>query len=333
MPSERLLPPLAQLLAFEAAARHRSFSAAAAALGTSQPAVSQRIAALEGALGVTLFQRTPRGVAPTPEGAGLFAALREGLDVVEAAVAKTRSERRRHSLTAATDFGFAAFWLLPRLASLREPAPDLDVRVMTAQGELDLHREPVDVLIAFGPAEWPGCAAEPLFPEIVLAICAPGRHERPGPPTAPAARAALPLLHLEAGDGRRWLDWPGFLAALGCPPAGRGEHGLTINNYPLLIQAALAGQGVALGRRPLVDDLLASGQLRPAWGEPIVTERGYHLVHANRRDGSSEVRLFRRWLQAEVARAGTPLPEGESLPPRAPTRGGRGEGDPPLRPA
>lgn len=303
MPFERLLPPLAQLLAFEAAARHRSFSAAAAALGTSQPAVSQRIAALEGMLGVTLFQRTPRGVAPTPEGADLFAALREGLDLVEAAIAKTRSERRRRSLTVATDFGFAAFWLLPRLSSLRETAPDLDVRVMTAQGELDLHREPVDVLIAFGPGDWPGCAAEPLFPEVVLPICAPGLLARHGPPTDAAALATLPLLHLEAGSGRRWLDWAEVLAALGRPPSGRGEHGVTINNYPLVIQAALAGQGVALGWRPLVDDLLASGQLQPAWHEPITTERGYYLVHANRRGGSSEVKLFRRWLQAQVSGA------------------------------
>src|SRR5688572_25297899 len=131
MPSERLLPPLARLLAFEAAARHRSFSAAAAALGTSQPAVSQRIATLEGTLGVTLFRRTPRGDELTPEGADLFAALQEGLDIVEAAVARTRSAKRSLSLTVATDFGFAAFWLVPRLASLRDAAPDLDVRVMT----------------------------------------------------------------------------------------------------------------------------------------------------------------------------------------------------------
>lgn len=306
MPAERLLPPLAQLLAFEAAARHRSFSAAAAALGTSQPAVSQRIAAFEADLGTPLFRRTPRGVEPTPEGADLFAALQEGLDIVEAALARTRGARRSRSLTVATDFGFAAFWLVPRLASLRETAPDLDVRVMTAQGELDLHREPVDVLIAFGPADWPGCAAEPLFPEVVLPICAPGLLDRRGVPADAAALAALPLLHLEAGDGRRWLDWAGFLSAVGHPVPRRGEHGVTINNYPLVIQAALAGQGVALGWRPLVDDLLATGQLRAAWSTPITTERGYYLVHANRRDGSREVRLFRRWLQGQVSPAPAP---------------------------
>ena len=85
---------------------------------------------------------------------------------------------------------------------------------------------------------------------------------------------------------------------------------MTINNYPLVIQAALAGQGVALGWRPLVDDLLASGQLRAAWPEPVTTERGYYLVHANRRDRSPEVRLFRRWLQGEVRASRSPLPGG-----------------------
>jgi hypothetical protein len=136
MPSERLLPPLAQLLAFEAAARHRSFSAAATAHGTSQPAVSQRIAAFEADSGTPLFRRTPRGVQPTPEGADLFAALQEGLDIVEAAIGRTPGGAAEPQPDVATDFGFAAFWLVPRLASppCGETAPDLDVRVMTAQG-------------------------------------------------------------------------------------------------------------------------------------------------------------------------------------------------------
>ena len=162
-------------------------------------------------------------------------------------------------------------------------------------------------MIAFGPAEWPGCAAEPLFPEIVLPICAPGLLDRHGPPTEPAALAALPLLHLEAGHGRRWLDWPGFLAALGCPPAGRGEHGLTINNYPLLIQAALAGQGVALGWRPLVDDLMAAGQLVPALDRTVTDRKGYYLVHSATGAGTREVELFRSWLRDEL-KAGEPVP-------------------------
>ena len=109
---------------------------------------------------------------------------------------------------------------MPRLASLRETAPDLDVRVMTAQGELDLAPRAgrrADRPRAGGLAR---LHRRPLFPEVVLPICAPGLLARPAAPADARALAALPLLHLEAGDGRRWLDWPGFLAAVGSPPPG-----------------------------------------------------------------------------------------------------------------
>jgi DNA-binding transcriptional LysR family regulator len=139
---------------------------------------------------------------------------------------------------------------------------------------------------------------------VVLPICAPAL---PRPPRFAggrrgARRPAAPATWKPAPGGAGSTG-AGFLSAIGRPLPGRGEHGVTINNYPLVIQAALAGQGVALGWRPLVDDLLTSGQLAPAWGEAVRTERGYFLVHAKRRDGSPEVRLFRRWLQAEVSRA------------------------------
>lgn len=295
----RRIPPMPWLLAFEAAARHKSFGSAAVALGTSQPAISQRIAHLEASLGVTLFRRMPRGVQLTPEGAVLLAGLSEGLGLLEATMVEMRQHRSDGHLTVATDFGFAAFWLVPRLTSLRSAAPELDVRVVTSQTELDITREPIDVAIVFGSGEWTGCVAEPIIPEAVLPVCSPGLLESRPAPSVPRDLQALPLLHLEAGESTRWLDWSGWFKAQGVGFAA-SEHRVTINNYSLVIQAALAGQGVALGWRPLVDDLLERGQLVPALDRTVVTENGYYLVHRRAGTGAKVVRLFRSWLQSEL---------------------------------
>src|SRR5438552_16723517 len=169
----RRLPPLQTLAFFEAAARHLNFTAAAQELGSSQPAVSQRIGLLEEDLGVPLFKREHRGVSLSADGVHLVEAVHESLGGIGDAVAKIRSRRTRQVLTVATDFGFAAYWLMPRLAALRELVPNLDVRIVTSQNEFDIRGEPVDVAIAFGPGHWPGCAAQALFPEIVMPVSSP----------------------------------------------------------------------------------------------------------------------------------------------------------------
>ncbi len=306
MASERRIPPLSWLLAFESAARHKSFGSAAAALGTSQPAISQRIAHLEASLGVALFRRLPRGVQLTPAGAVLLARLGEGLGLIEAALDETRRHRTGGHLTVATDFGFAAFWLVPRLPSLQGAAPELDVRVVTSQTEFDIKREPIDVAVVFGSGRWPGCSAEPLVREAVLPVCAPSLLDRHPRPAGPSDLQALPLLHLESGEATEWLDWPGWFAAQGVSVAA-GEHRITINNYSLVIQAALAGQGVALGWRPLVDDLMERGQLVPALDRTVTTGKGYYLVHKRTGAGTRVVELFRSWLRDEL-KAGDPVP-------------------------
>lgn len=315
MAGTRRLPPAAWLLTFEAVARHRSFSRAARALGTSQPAASQRVLHLEAELGLALLRRLPRGVAPTEEGSRLLAALDEGFGRIEEALegARAAAAGRAARLTVSTDFGFAAFWLLPRLGSLAATAPGIEVRVLTTQAEPDLGREPaVDLAIAFGDGRWPGCAAEPLLPEAVLPVAAPALL-RP-PPRTPAELAALPLIHLEAAapGRRRWLDWPAWLAAAGGdaapPPGDGGGRGLALDNYILVLQAAVAGQGVALGWRPLVDDLLATGQLVAALDREVRSGCGYHLVRPRGRSAGRAAALFEGWLRRQLTPAGRAAP-------------------------
>lgn len=305
------LPPLRTLLFFEAAGRLLSFSAAARELACTQSAVSHQIGWLEADLGTALFRRLHRGVALTPDGVQLYEATREALDGIGDAVTRIRDRQRPGVLNVATDFGFASGWLLPRLGALRQLLPDLDVRIVTTQNAIDLRREAADIAITFGHGHWPGCEAELLFPERVLPVCSPAFRASRAPFAAGAAGAAadpadlssLPLLHLESVGPAAWLSWSDWFTLHGLPvPAG--GHDLTFNNYPLVLQAALMGQGVALGWSPLIADLMRDGHLVALFDWPVQTERGYFLVVPNRRTPDERRDRFRRWVVEESRRDG-----------------------------
>jgi putative choline sulfate-utilization transcription factor len=303
------LPPLRTLLFFEAAGRLLSFSAAARELACTQSAVSHQIGWLEADLGTALFRRLHRGVALTPDGVRLYEATRDALDGIGDAVTRIRDRHRPGVLNVATDFGFASGWLLPRLGALRQLLPELDVRIVTMQNAIDLRREAADIAIVFGHGHWPGCDAELLFPERVLPVCSPGFRASRAPfaaaagAAAPADLASLPLLHLECSGPAAWLSWSDWFTLHGLPvPAG--GHDLTFNNYPLVLQAALMGQGVALGWSPLIAELMRDGHLVALLDRPVQTERGYFLVHSSRRKPDERRDRFRRWVVEESQRDG-----------------------------
>lgn len=288
------LPPVQTLVIFEAAARRLNFSAAARALGTTQPAVSHRIGTLEAELGVDLFRRLRRGVALTPEGARLSEAVRQGLATIASATEEIRRGRSRRRFNIATDFGFAAYWLMPRLASLRAALPGREVRVITLQDEIDWRDEAVDAAIAFGPERVKGFRATPLFPEIVSPVCSPAFAAGRPAVERPSDLVGLPLLHLESARAGRWLNWAEWFGAHGL--AGPAEDGGPVfNNYTMVVQAAAAGQGVALGWRPLVDDLVRAGQL-VSLGLPVRTGRGYVLLQPKTRTPDAAAAAFEGWL-------------------------------------
>ncbi|MGB7192503.1 MAG: LysR substrate-binding domain-containing protein [Collimonas pratensis] len=295
----RRLPPLQSLAFFEAAARHLNFTAAAKELGTTQPAVSHRIGLLEEDLGVALFTRGHRGVALNADGTRLFEAVHDSLGTIGNAVAQIRARRTRQVLSVATDFAFASYWLMPQLGALRKLVADLDVRIVTSQKAFDIREEAVDVAIAFGDGRWPGCEAELLFPEIVVPVCSPSFRDRHGLSGDPANLAQLPLLHLESDDPARWLSWESWFARHKLAAGRSHGHDLSFNNYPLLMQAASAGQGLALGWLPLVSALLESGQLVQAVDHPVRTDNGYFLVRPNARRSSAAVELFRQWITGQ----------------------------------
>jgi putative choline sulfate-utilization transcription factor len=295
MASMRALPPLPSLLAFEAAARLQNFSHAAALLGMTQSAVSQHVTVLEQTIGQPLFRRLHRGVALTEAGAVLYAAVGRGLDMIEAALAEVRREPRAPALTIATDFGFASFWLMPRLEALGRALPGVEVRIVTAQNTSYRAQIDSDVTILFD-APVPG--THRLFAESVVPVCSPGFRDRHRAADGGFDWGRLPLLELEAPEPVRWLRWRDWFAARGLPPRRRRETAVQLNTYPLVVEAAMLGQGAALGWQPLLDRHLASGTLVAMAEEPVVTDRGYALLEPTSSAGNPAVPLFRRWLLA-----------------------------------
>jgi putative choline sulfate-utilization transcription factor len=288
------LPPMQALLMFESAARLASFTAAARELGSTQPAVSQRVVQLEEALGVALFERGHRGVSLTEDGKRLFDAVRQGLDIIRAATSDVRARHAQRTLNLSTDFGFATYWLMPRLPQFKALMPDVDVKIITSQYLPSATGVHADVVIVFGDThgDWGARHAVKLFPERVFPVCSP---------TLAASRdttdlSKLPLLHLEPTHPERWLSWNAWFDAHG-RPAPPAQGGFTFNSYALVAHAAVMGQGVALGWSPLIDELLATGQLVALADEPLVTDRGYMLLTP--REPSAAVRAFREWLLDE----------------------------------
>src|SRR5215472_11627293 len=259
MASDLARLPLRRLVVFEAAARLGRFVAAAAELAMSQAAVSQHMATLEDELGTALFTRGHRGVALTPAGEALRLAVEEGLRTLQSGVAAARRGRRKQTLQIVTDFGFAAWWLMPRIASLSEVAPDVELRLITTQSD-DLAGDPdFDLAILFGAGDWPGHRAQRLFQEEVYPVCSPAYlGNRPLP--TPEEISRMRLLHLRGPPAERWFSWNDWCSAMKLPPISR-VHDLMFNNYQLLLQAALQGQGVALGWAPLIDAMIENKAL------------------------------------------------------------------------
>ncbi|WP_206957113.1 choline sulfate utilization transcriptional regulator [Trinickia acidisoli] len=300
MSDQDRLPPLQMLSVFESAARLASFTAAARELGSTQPAVSQRIVQLEAELGVPLFERGHRGVTLTADGQRLYEAVRQSISTIRDAVADIRAARAKGALTILTDAGFATYWLVPRLMDLRRLLPDVNVKVVTSQLAFDPRRDHADVAIAFGDGNWSPCTATRLFPEEVVPVCSPAFRAAHPHIVEPADLYAAPLLNVQPTEPERWLGWNGWFAAhgLSAPP---DEHGSTFNSYALVMNAALMHQGVALGWLPLVDELIASGQLVALFDEPVTTPRGYFLVCPPARPETPAAPAFRRWLFAACA--------------------------------
>lgn len=290
----RRLPPLTALRAFEAAARRLGFKAAAEELSLTPTAISHQIRQLEAWLGLRLFERQVRRVRLTAAGQRLYPAVRDGFDGIAAAVDALRAQARRPAVTLSTTRGFAARWLLPRLPRLAAAAPGVDLHLHAADDPVRLGAGGADLAIRYGPGPYPGLAAERLLPGRFAPVCAPGL-----PLADAAALVRAPRLRFD------WRlrdadtpDWPRWFRAAGLPADAAGAEP-AFSDEAHAIQAAVAGQGVALASLVLVADALEEGLLRMPSG-PVLDGHDFHLLTAPDATAGSPAQAVRDWLRGEA---------------------------------
>ena len=298
----RKLPSLDFLKGFEASGRLLSFTRAAAELFLTQSALSRQVQALEAALGVPLFERRHRALALTPAGTAFHRAVTETLRSLAAAADTAQGSTRDPGLTLSTTVSFASLWVIPRLSNFRVRHPGVEVYVAADDRLVDLGRGDVDVAVRYLAETAVPRGAVRLFGERLLPVASPGLARRAGLRLArPADLAHHVLLHLDDPEGRTpWLDWHTWLAANGQPglkPAGS----LRFKLYDQVIQVAVAGEGVALGRIPMIAEHLRDGRLVAPFPKRYDSARGYFAIVAPHAVGRDDVAAFVAWLRDEAA--------------------------------
>lgn len=290
------LPPLNALKAFEAAARHESFTRAAEELCVTQGAVSHQVKALEAELGVKLFNRERQRLIITEAGREYLAVVRDALDRI--AVGTERLLQRQNSgvLTVSTSPDFAAKWLVHRLGNFVEAHAGIDLRVSATLHHVDFAREEVDLAVRHGDGNWPGLDAVRLSPEHLFAVCSPkilSSRKRLG---KPADLLKFPLIHMDSRS-----DWNSWLQEAGVEGAAV-THGPVLNRASMVIDAAINGQGIALARTTLAAWDLLNGRLVRPFALSLPLAKTYWIVCPKATASLPKIVTFRDWLLAEAAR-------------------------------
>jgi len=291
----RSLPPLIALRAFEAAARHLSFSQGAAELRVTTGAVSLQIKALEQTLGVRLFERRPRAVTLTPEGLRYFRATRSAFRLLEDATREVARGGQPVTLVVSCTTGFAVQWLVPRLPGFHALWPRIDVRISANQRLVDFAQDAVDFAVRHGLGRYPGLKSERLLDDDLVPVCSPQLLSTDAPLAAPDDLARHTLLHDEHRD-----DWRLWLEAAGATQVDAGLGPIFTDSNGAL-QAALLGKGVALVRESLVPSELAQGRLVKPLSQRLKVDLAYHVVYPSWSLHRPEARAFRDWILREAA--------------------------------
>jgi LysR family glycine cleavage system transcriptional activator len=294
MPKPATLPPLAAIRAFEAAARHESFTKAAVELGMTQAAVSYQVKLLEDRLGEPLFRRLSRKVELSEAGKRLAPAVTDAFQRLNAAFNAMRENEGVLAITAVHTF--ATNWLVPRLGRFQQAHPEIAVRIEISTRNVDFTREDFDIGIRGGNGTWPGVKAHKLVDMEFTPLCSPdflARHP---------LRRPEDLLHVPQVDAHdEW--WALWFAAAGIErPARRERSNVSLDVQTLIGTAAIAGQGVAMLTTMFFRDDIAAGRLvRPF--EISATDGGaYWVAYAEQRHATHKIRVFRNWILAELAR-------------------------------
>lgn len=298
-PAAERLPPLHALRAFEAAARNMSFSRAAEELGVSPAAVSQQIQQIEEYAGQPMFKRLTRRVELTDAGAAAMPLVTEAMSLFQEAARVMRLPLRGKRVSVSVAPSFASKWLVPRLERFNERHPDVEIWVLADMALTDFAIADVDVAIRYGPGGYADVHAERLLSESVTAVCAPALVD--AGLRSPGDLQSVSLLHDESSDrDPSCPTWPMWLAARGLDGVD-GRRGLRLNQSSLVIEAAVAGKGVALAKRQLAAADFAAGRLvAPFEGDEQPLNFAYWLIWRKGRTISPGLRAFIDWLREEA---------------------------------
>ncbi|WP_425070119.1 LysR substrate-binding domain-containing protein [Roseibium sp.] len=286
------LPPFSSLLAFDAVARLGTLTRAAGELNVSQPAVSRRLIQLEEDLGCTVVDRSTRPLTLTAEGLELFDVLRSGLSRLEAVVARMRQKSHQDTVSISCGSGFAAYWLIPRLPELELAVPEASIQIISQTHTDDTNS--ADVQIRFGDGVWPGLEVAAVLGEEVFPVASPAYLERAGKAYSVDDLKTERLLGLR-GDVGAWYNWQTWFDAIGTPVKTKLRT-LDFDSYALMINAALAGQGICLCWAGLLDLFLQNGALQRLTDQSATSERGYFVTFRQDELEGSTVRRVSDWL-------------------------------------
>jgi LysR family glycine cleavage system transcriptional activator len=295
----RRLPPLNALRAFEVTGRHGSFTRAAEELNVTPAAVSQQVRLLEAILGRPLFERLPKQLRLTSEGAALLPGLQDGFRRIGEAVNAAFSQDQEHRLQVSVAPAFAAKWLLPRLGTFQATHPEIELAIDASMHLVDLAQGEADVAIRYGSGDYPGLVAERLLNEEVVTVCSPALLATLRRPTDLAHHL---LLHDVSPDrDESCPSWEMWLRAAGVTSVD-ARRGLSFNQSSLLLEAAILGRGVALAKAAIAKGDLDTGRLVRPFGLSVPVGFAYYLVFARERAGEAKIARFRSWLLSEIGR-------------------------------
>jgi LysR family glycine cleavage system transcriptional activator len=294
------LPSLNGLRAFEAAARHLSFTHAAAELNVTQTAISHQIRRLEEELGIRLFVRQNRALALTPQARDYLPGVRAAFNDLRLATDRLQRKGNDRVLTISTLASLAAKWLLPRLSAFQEVHPDIDVRITTSTALVDFNGGDVDAAIRYGRGQWPGLRADWLTADQVFPVCSPALLAGERPLRSPEDLAHHTLLHSSGGYDDDWRLW---LTAAGLPANISRQPGLSFDMIFMTLQAAIDGLGVAVGRTTYVEGDLAKGRLVVPFDIRLPADAGFYLVSPEATADAPKLAAFRAWLLASAAKS------------------------------
>jgi LysR family transcriptional regulator, glycine cleavage system transcriptional activator len=286
------LPSLNGLRAFEAAARHLSFTQAASELNVTQTAISHQIRRLEDELGIRLFVRKNRALALTPEAREYLPGIRAAFNDLRLATDRLLRKDDNNVLTVSTLASLAAKWLLPRLSTFQEAHPEIDVRITTSTGLVDFNNGDVDAAIRYGRGNWPRVRSEWLMADEMFPVCSPALLTGKRPLRNPEDLKDHVLLHNTNNSD----DWRLWLTAAGLPADISKQPGITFDLILMTVQAAIDGMGVAMGRTTYVKDDIAKDRLVVPFEITLPADAGFYIVSPEGVADSPKLRAFRQWL-------------------------------------